>query len=402
MPEAMRLRRAWLRLGGVVLAACPLLALAGARIVYGLNFHDSDFFTFWLAGYMNWTGQDPYSSAQWLGLHHALGATWFPNPVFPYPLPLATLLAPIGLLRLDLAYVVWIALSAVLLVVSLFVILLRRPEPRLKHYIFPILAGLLLFRPVWVTLQDGQLGALLLFALVISAALLEEQRWFLGGLLAALVILKPTLGAPILGLLGLWLLATRRWRALAGLGAGLLALLALGLARDPNWVGEFLTVGQWKLSTGFGFSPSLWGMAGAMCGHAPACTTGLGAALAGLLALAAAAGVMVFAKRLSGLPLVALSIAVALLVTPYIWAYDQILLLLPITLLLGELIRRGRVFLLNALAFLALDIVGLALLFLALRTGEDVWSALLPLLVGAALAWLIAGTRDLTSATSQR
>jgi Glycosyltransferase family 87 len=392
MPESLRLRRAWLRrawtrLALVLLAVCPLLVLVAARIVYGLAYRDSDFFTFWLAGYMNWTGQNPYSSAEWLGQHHALGATWFPNPVFPYPLPLATLLAPLGLLRLDTAYIVWISLSFLLLVVALFVILLRRPAPRLKHYLFPILAGLLLFRPMWVTLHDGQLGAVLLFALVISAALLEDRRWFLGGLAAALVAVKPTLGVPILGLLGLWLLATRQWRALAGLGAGLAVLLALGLARDPNWVGEFLTVGQWKLSTGFGFSPSLWGMAGAVCGHAPGCTTWLGGALAGALTVGLAAVLLLFSARYSALQVVALSIVASLLVTPYLWAYDQILLLLPITLVIGALIERSPVFLLNALAFLALDVLALGLLFLALQTGEDVWSGLLPLLVGAALLW---------------
>ena len=399
MPEtvwlrASSLRASWRRLALVVLAACPLLVLAAARIVYTLAYRDSDFFTFWLAGYMNWTGQDPYVSEQWLGQHHALGATWFPNPVFPYPLPLATLLAPLGLLRLDVAYIVWVAVSLVLLVVGMFVILLRRPEPRLKHYLFPVLAGLLLFRPMWVTLHDGQLGAWLLFALVISAALLEDERWFLGGLAAAVVALKPTLGLPILGLIGLWLLAARRWRGLAGLGAGLALLLALGLARDPHWVGEFLTVGQWKLSTGFGFSPSLWGMAGALCGHAAGCTGWLGGALAGALALGAAALLFLFPARYSPLPVVALSIVTGLLVTPYLWAYDQILLLLPITLVISELIQRGRIFLLNALAFLALDVVAIALLFLALQTGEDVWSGLLPLLVGAALLWPATATRE--------
>src|SRR5947209_6450676 len=134
MLESVRLRRQWLRLASVLLAACPLLVVVGARIVYTLAYRDSDFFTFWLAGYMNWTGQNPYSTEQWLGQHHALGATWFPNPVFPYPLPLATLLAPLGLLRLDTAFIVWISLSLVMLVVAIFLILLRRPEPRLKHY----------------------------------------------------------------------------------------------------------------------------------------------------------------------------------------------------------------------------------------------------------------------------
>jgi hypothetical protein len=39
--------------------------LVGARIVYTLAYRDSDFFTFWLAGYMNWTAQKPYVPASW-------------------------------------------------------------------------------------------------------------------------------------------------------------------------------------------------------------------------------------------------------------------------------------------------------------------------------------------------
>ena len=135
-------------------------------------------------------------------------------------------------------------------------------------------------------------------------------------------------------------------------------------------------------------------MAGALCGHAAGCTGWLGGALAGALALGAAALLFLFPARYSPLPVVALSIVTGLLVTPYLWAYDQILLLLPITLVISELIQRGRIFLLNALAFLALDVVAIALLFLALQTGEDVWSGLLPLLVGAALLWPATATRE--------
>ena len=45
MPEAVRLRRQWLRLALVVLAVCPLLVVVAARIVYTLAYRDSDFFT---------------------------------------------------------------------------------------------------------------------------------------------------------------------------------------------------------------------------------------------------------------------------------------------------------------------------------------------------------------------
>ena len=212
--DATRLRRRWLGLGLAVLALCPVVVALASRVVYALDYIDSDFFAYWLAGYMNWSGQNPYLSQQYLAARRSFGATWMPDAIFPYPLPLATLLAPIGLLRLDVAYIVWIAASLVLMVVALFMIVFREDDARLKHYVLPLVAGLLVFRPVWVTLRDGQLGGPMLFLLALSACLWEERRWLAGGLVAGLIVLKPTLGLPILAFVLLWLVSERRWRAL--------------------------------------------------------------------------------------------------------------------------------------------------------------------------------------------
>jgi hypothetical protein len=314
-----------------------------------------------------------------------------PDAIFPYPLPLATLLAPLGLLRLDVAYIVWIAASLVLTVVALFMILFRENDARLKHYVLPLVAGLLVFRPLWVTLRDGQLGGPILFLLVLSACLWEEGRWRAGGLVAGIIVLKPTLGLPILGFVLLWLLAERRWKGLAGMVTTCFLLLLLGLARDPGWVGEFLGIGQTKLTGTFGYAPSLWGIAGGICQHGAGCSTLLGGLLAGTLSLGAGWLLLAGHGRYQPLQVVALAATMGLLVTPYVWAYDQVLLVLPIALVTLHLMRRGTSYLVGALFFLALDIGGLALLVLANQTGEDVWSALVPAAVGAALVWTMVG-----------
>jgi hypothetical protein len=385
--DRARVRRRWLGLGLAVLALCPVVVALAGRVVYSLAYIDSDFFAYWLAGYMNWSGQNPYLSEQYLAARRSFGATWMPDAIFPYPLPLATLLAPLGLLRLDLAYIVWIAASLVLMVVALFQILFREDDARLKHYILPLVAGLLLFRPALVTLRDGQLGGPILFLMVLSACLWEERRWLAGGLLVGIIVLKPTLGLPILGFILLWLLTERRWRALAGIGTTCILLLLLGLARDPRWVGEFLAIGQTKLAGTFGYAPSLWGIAGAICQHGASCSTWLGGLLAGTLSLGAGGLLLAGRGRYHPLQVMALAATVGLLVTPYIWAYDQVLLVLPIALVTLHLMRRGTSYLVGALFFLALDIAALMLLVLATQSGEDVWSALVPAAVGLALLW---------------
>ena len=45
-----------------LLALSPLFVLFAIKLVNSLEYQNSDFFTFWLAGWMRWVGQDPYST----------------------------------------------------------------------------------------------------------------------------------------------------------------------------------------------------------------------------------------------------------------------------------------------------------------------------------------------------
>src|ERR1035437_9377936 len=78
----------------------PLFILSAFMFATSVDHLNGDFFTFWLAGRMNWTNQNPYLSNLWISGHHQYGASWIANDIFPYPLPLAILLAPFGLFTL--------------------------------------------------------------------------------------------------------------------------------------------------------------------------------------------------------------------------------------------------------------------------------------------------------------
>ena len=107
----------------IILALIPAFNLLALKIVNSLVYQDSDFFTFWLAGWMRWAGQDPYSIKQWVSGHQIFGADWIPNPIFPYPIPLSYLLAPLGLLPLKSAYIIWIISAEIFIVGSLLIVL---------------------------------------------------------------------------------------------------------------------------------------------------------------------------------------------------------------------------------------------------------------------------------------
>ena len=78
-----------------------------------------------------------------------------------------------------------------------------------------------------------------------------------------------------------------------------------------------------------------------------------------------------------------------MLLTPYTWPYDQLLLAVPIITVMMELARRGAPFLPTALIFLGFDIAALLLLGVTARIQSEIWNALIPLGVLSLLVWII-------------
>ena len=88
----------------IILAAfIPLFGISAWIIVSALDYQNSDFFTFWLAGRLLSNAQNPYNSGLWLEGHRLYGAEWVPNSILPYPLPLALITLPLGLYPLKTA-----------------------------------------------------------------------------------------------------------------------------------------------------------------------------------------------------------------------------------------------------------------------------------------------------------
>jgi hypothetical protein len=378
-------QNAWIAaaLLGLSLVLLPL----DLRFVHSIQYVNSDFFTFWLAGRMNWTGENPYSTSQWVAEHDQYGANWVSDPVFSYPVPVAFFLAPLGLLPVDFAYAVWIGLSQIAVVLSVLILMSLWSGPKLKHYALPLLAGAFLFRPTLVTFINGQLGAFVLLILTLAVWLWEKGRWFYGGGLVALVVLKPTLALPILAVLGIWLIARNSRNTLYGIGLSLGALGVLGFVRDAAWPVHFLAYGNQKLAANFGYSPNLWGLANVLCQYHQPCSLPLGALLC-VIGVAASGTLLVRGRRALGpLLVMSMTLPIALLVTPYIWAYDQVLLILPITVITLAMMQLGFPYLLAALLFVAVGVLAWLLLLTAPYVGNDAWSALIPLVVWLLVIW---------------
>lgn len=373
----------------LILFLCILFLVIAVRVVDPVEYPNSDFFSFWLAGRMMWTGQNPYATTQWIEGHHQFGATWISDPEFLYPLPLALFMAPLGLLSLYNAYIVWVVLLQCMIAISVFFLLRLRTNPKLKHYIFPAVVGIILFRPVFITLYNGQLSGILLLISALVIHLWGKEKWWQGGVILPLLALKPNVGIPMLALLSFWLLIQKKYRLLVWMILSAIALLIIGLIRDPNWVAEYLTIGNAKLSQTFGYSPTIWGLAAYLSGFKLDPTLIFGG-LAAVIILGGCLSLLI-TKRAQLSPALACSLIIVttLLITPYTWTYDQLLLIIPIIVTMLEMMDRQYPFLLSASLFLLYDVLTIFLLVISARIEMEVLNSLIPLIIYCTLFPLI-------------
>ncbi len=374
----------------MVLCLGGLFYLVAIHNAAHIDYHDSNFFTFWLAGRMNWTGQSPYNTQQWVGnhIHYRANHARFPNRIFPYPLPLSLFLAPLGLFSIDTAYILWDLLSQVILAASVFLFLKRLGGIAQERFFLPLMIALLFFGPVIVTLDNGALGAFFLLILSGSILLFEHKHPVAGGLLLSLLALKPSLGFPILGLYGLWALFRRDWKSLGGTLGGWILLLLTGELMSPLWFRKFMGVDQALLARTLGIQPNVWSIADEVCRQNGHCTLALsGAAMVVLLG----AGALYLYHHRQASPWTAFNIMIplGLMSTLYLWSYDFILLAIPITWIASTLIRRFKSYIPPAIFLLSLDLIAFLALWWESLTHDDAWNFALPVLIFGVLLWLL-------------
>ncbi len=336
-----------------------------------------DYFTFWLSGFLISKGADPYQSSVWTGFHHVFNVTWIPNLIFPYPLPLSLFFIPLARLPFWTSFTAWDFLSMTLILASLLALVGIGAKGNRTGAFIPILAGTIIFRPVLVTLWNGQISSFLLAVLVAILILWEKKFWFQGALLFGVLLLKPTIGLPLAGLFALWLLIQRNWTAIAGMVVGSGIMLILGELQNPNWIMEFLSVGERKFTETFGIHPTLWGLVNNLCRGNSTCliiSGGLAASLVIFLVLV----FLIRHKQAGPLQVAALIVPAGILVPPYLWAYDQILLLIPIAWITLRFMNSQKPYLLAASIPPLFSLFALLLLLVASRVGLDIWSTLLP------------------------
>ncbi|MCI0607467.1 MAG: hypothetical protein L0Z71_00195 [Anaerolineae bacterium] len=197
---------------------------------------------------------------------------------------------------------------------------------------------------------------------------------FWGGFALSLLALKPSIGLPILAFVGIWLLFRKQWSGILGIALGCVALLLIGVLVNPSWVIDYINIGGDSFSKYFGLHPTLWGavdkifiqdgrslMAGAII----------------CLVIFMVEVYVLNGKRFSREPLDAFAsiLPAGLLIAPYSWSYDQILLAVPLICLMSRIApwQGDKIAVLFLFGIVALSIF---LVLVAHAIHHDVWSFL--------------------------
>jgi hypothetical protein len=385
--------------GVILLAALPIFYIVALGIPFSL---DSSFFTFWLAGHMNWTGEHPYDSAAWVGAHPINGVTWIPNQIFPYPLPLALLMAPLGLFPMAQSFVIWTVVSQVLIAASILVCASLWEGRNQQFFALLIVVAFLLNSNMRILWQTGSISALFLLFLLIALYLQQKGHDFPAGIALALLALKPSF-LIIAALIGFWLLLRRNWKMIGGGVVGGLLLFIIGLMQDVAWVSKFRGASENLFSLRVGSQPTIVSYTRLACGGEMNCAIACYAVIA--LLLVALYAWLIWKNRAALNPLSVFSAAITLgvLLPPYIWSYDYVLLVIPVCYICFEGIRRTRKFIWPTLFLLLLDGLSFVMIILftfnpessALTIQRDMWSIWVGVLVLVTVWWMVFGERKI-------
>jgi Glycosyltransferase family 87 len=361
--------------GVITVALIGGMIFLRARISYSsFDFQSSNFTFFWLAGRMVLDGENPYDQTQYLAGHVTYGIKWHPNNIFPYPLPLAIFCAPLGLLSLAAAYIVFQIISLLGMAAIILVLLNKWRTNSHNRLLIPLFASMFFFGPSYLTLHTGSIGVVAALEILGTILLLEKNKPLLAGFVLSLTILKPPQGLTILLLAGVWFLASRNWKAIIGVALGGISLLIMGLFQDPLWVVKFRGAGEAVMNRTLGVHSNVWAFSYLACKGTSPCSTLLGGILA--LTLLGLAGFLLWHNqaRITAWEAFNIIIPIAFVSTIYLWAYDQVTYIIPIVWIIGTLVERTKSYLSAFIFLIVIDLYSLFALLQLASTHKDLWS----------------------------
>ena len=323
----MGARPLYRRIGNAALLV--VLSLVCGFFAAGVNrwYEGMDFHCFWAAGRIVASGGDPYDAQQFVPAILTIPPSEARSLIrcgqrLSYPPWTGLALAPFGALPLPAAATLWASLAVMATVLGIswtWQLVGKRRIP------WPLVAALVVgSEPFIRNLLEGQF-ATFGFALTAGAALsLRSGRDTAGGIAAGLLAVKPQtaigFGAAALGLA----IFRRRWRFVGGAVVATLALAGLSQLLRPGWILEFIS-GAGVLSGSIADRATIWNLAGSW----PLAVVIVALLLAAVVALIRWRGA-------DDTAVLGLAVPFSLLIAPYAWDHDYVLLAIPWSLTIAH------------------------------------------------------------------
>ncbi|HEX2911991.1 MAG TPA: glycosyltransferase family 87 protein [Chloroflexia bacterium] len=343
------------------LPALALLALSLALLIWAdasviiplkeLNLPNSgnDFGVFWSGTRTVAQGGNPYLTAPgsiYRNTVIAAGGNLQPLEPFISPFYLTLLFMPVAIFPLGIAALIWTVAEQVLLAIALVLIIRISGRKQTPGSLLLGIGMAMLLRYTFLVMMVGNLTLLLLFAVTASYYSSRKGRPFLAGIFAALLLLKPQIVFLILpfllvvptldpsGVAG-WLnrQTYRRW---LGFICGGLIFAVYSFVLLPGWLSEWI---KGVSATGYSDSNNLDGVMTSLRSLAAVLVPDKSMVQPVMFLMAIplwlGLGLLWWRNRsnVANFPyLLAISVTLNIMTTPYIRDYDSALLIFPLIL----------------------------------------------------------------------
>lgn len=373
-PVTGRIPKVW-----ILLLAC--LFLMGELAYIARRYDDwlgiNDFIEYWSAGQLLRRGQNPYNFEALYAVEKKAGWVEERPLVMWNPPWLLVLLYPLLMPPFGVAATMWFGLSlGILLGCTVLTWCLFVPLTSPARLLLPLLATVI-FAPALLTLRMGQVSVLLLLGIAGFLHLERRGRDLWAGAFLVLLTLKPHVTYLLWVAIIWWVITTKRWKVLRGLGGALGVLWAFLTSLRPGWVLDYLIALRhpplyWRVPVLGCVLRILGGWDRTWLQYLPPLI------LCSLLLVLLHRRGTAFAWEDVASPLLLLSVPTA----AYGWSFDQLVLLVPYLQMVAWLSKRhhGRPLPSLMVATGLLSINGL-MLWANARLRDDLY------LLGGALAW---------------
>jgi hypothetical protein len=204
-----------------------------------------DIYPRWVGIRAFWNGLSPYSASvdiKTQTLIYGRPAIYGEDSFgFYYPAYIAVILAPLALLPVEIAAIIWSSFMLAIfvsIVVTLTLSLPNRPSPIVWAF---LLLSSLLYRPALLSILNGQYGIFILGCWTLAYWMAWRDRSIIAGFLIALSIIKPSLTLfPVLLIL-FWALSTGQARIAFGFFLALSIMFTISLVQIGWWVPDFIS-----------------------------------------------------------------------------------------------------------------------------------------------------------------